>query len=152
MISTLYCFATRAYLCLYFLLPLPATGILASFCPGHLREFAVSAISRSPLGRANTFSLVSLRSIPHVSPSVSSISPCFLAPAFPFFLSFLLFLPSTSQTFLRTSSLLGSFQYHSKFLNYTNNITPYSSSPFCYFVPHIHQLRLAASFLAWSLL
>ena len=35
--------------------------------PGHLHEITVSAFSRRPLGRANTFSFLSLRSISRVS-------------------------------------------------------------------------------------
>ena len=61
--STLDCFATRARLRIYFLL-LPAPGKLLS---SHRQvqvphtKIAVSALSRSPLGRANTFSFLSLR-------------------------------------------------------------------------------------------
>ena len=57
--------------------------------PGRLREIAVSAFSRSPLGRANTFSFLSLRSIPRISLNVLPIPPCFLALliAFPLFIS-----------------------------------------------------------------
>ena len=114
--STLYYFATRAHLCIYCLL-LPATGIpwcqvpgisfffLAS--PGRLHQIAVSAILRSPLGGANKLLFLSLRLTPRIClSSVSPISPCFLALAFPFFLSFLPLMPCTRQTSLRTSSLL----------------------------------------------
>ena len=68
--------------------------------PGSLHELAVSAFSRSPLGRANTLSFL----IPSLNPPCvylkcsSHISPCFSALAFPFFLSFLLLLSCTSQT------------------------------------------------------
>ena len=53
--------------------------------PGPLHEIADSVFWRSPLGRPNTFSFLSLRSIPRVSLSVSQIPPYFLEPVFPFF-------------------------------------------------------------------
>ena len=61
--ALLYCFATRAHLCIFFLFP-STTGIpLFSFSflagPGALHELAVSAFLRCPLGRANTFSFLS---------------------------------------------------------------------------------------------
>ena len=76
-------------------------------CPSHLHESTASAFTRSPLGLANTFSFIFLASIPRISPSVFLILPCFVALAFPFFLSFLLILPCTTQTSRRTSPLLG---------------------------------------------
>ena len=53
--------------------------------PGPLHEIAISAFSRSPLGRANTFSLWSLLLTHRVSLSVPPRSPCFLVLTFPFF-------------------------------------------------------------------
>ena len=66
--KTLHCFASRAHLCIYFLL-LPATGIPVFFLagPGLPRKIAISACSRSPLARANTFSLLSLLSVPCIT-------------------------------------------------------------------------------------
>ena len=75
--------------------------------PGPLHEIAVSAFLRSPLGRANSFSFLFLLLIPRKSLSVSPLSPCFLALAFPLFLYFLLLLSCTPQTSLWTVYLLG---------------------------------------------
>ena len=47
--------------------------------PGPVHEIAVSAFSRSPLGRANTFSFQYLSSTPCISPSASPLSPSLLA-------------------------------------------------------------------------
>ena len=65
--STLYCFAPGAHLCIFFLLPrlLVYLFFLAGPCPLH--EIAVSAFSRSPLGRANTFSFLFLLLTPRKS-------------------------------------------------------------------------------------
>ena len=75
--------------------------------PGPLHEIAVSAFSRSPLGRANNYSILLLLLTPAKSLSVPPLSPCFLELAFPLFLSFFLLLSCTPQTFLWTVSLLG---------------------------------------------
>ena len=51
--STLICFATRAHLCIFLVLPTTGT-VISSFWhiqPGPPHEIAASAISRSPLGR-----------------------------------------------------------------------------------------------------
>ena len=75
--------------------------------PGLPYEITVSAFSRSPLGRVNTFLFLSLLLTHHISSSVLPPSPCLLALAFPFFLSFLLLLFCTPQTCLWTVLLLG---------------------------------------------
>ena len=95
--------------------------------PDPLQEIAVSAFSRSPLGRAHTFS--SRYIIPQ---NVLPLSP-FLTLAFPFFLSFLLLLSCTpkllhGQYFFLFSSYLLPF-----FIDYV--ILPCPSSPFRYFLP-----------------
>ena len=82
------CFATRAHLCIF--LPLSTTGKYLSFLagPNPLHEIAVSALSRKPLGRANTFSFLVLLLTPRKYQSVPPLSPCFLALAFPLLPSF----------------------------------------------------------------
>ena len=108
--STLYYFATRAHLCIYFLL-LPATGIHLFLPPGgsrpptRKRSFSVFAESIGPCK-------VRFRSYPFASPRaylcmllrfhlVSKRDPFRLS------LSSLLLLSCTSRTSLRTSLLLG---------------------------------------------
>ena len=76
---------------------LPATGIPGtSFFflagPGHLHESAVQALSRSPLGRANTFSLLFLPSTPLISVKLFPDSILFRSAS----LSLLCILSSTS--------------------------------------------------------
>ena len=67
MSPTLYCCATRARMRSHVLL-LPTTGISLSFLvgPGPLHEIAVSAFSRSPFRRADTFSFQYLPSTPRI--------------------------------------------------------------------------------------
>ena len=58
--------------------PPPLDYLFISFFlvgPGPLHEIAFSAFSRSPLGRANTFSFQYLPSTPRISLSVSPLSP-----------------------------------------------------------------------------
>ena len=81
--------------------------------PGPLHESAVSALSRGPFGRSNTFSFLSVLLGPRKPLSVPPLSPCFLALAFPLFLSFLLLLSCTPRSYLRTVSLLGFLLYPS---------------------------------------
>ena len=68
--------------------------------PGPLHEIAVSAFSRSPFGRADTFSFQHLPSTPHISLIASPISHYFLALAFSFLLLFLQLLSCTRQASL----------------------------------------------------
>ena len=133
------------------LLPPPPGYCYASFFvlagPGHLHEIAVSAFTRSPLGRANKYSMLSLRLIPRMPIRVSPISRCFSALAFPFFHLYLTppKLPRGHHLFLVSSYNLPYF------LNYA--IPPYSSSPSCYFLPYSSiNDGLETSFWACSLL
>ena len=80
------------------------------------------------------FSFLFLPSIPCISPSAFLIPPCFVALAFPFFLSLLLLLPCTFQTSRRTSPFLGFPLHPSILFNYA--IPHFSSSPFRYFLPY----------------
>ena len=61
------------------------TSVFFPAGPGPLHEIAVSAFSRSPLGRANTFSFLFLLLTPWKSPSVPPLSRRFLALTFPSF-------------------------------------------------------------------
>ena len=81
---------------------------------GHLHETAVSAFSRSLLGGANTFLFPSLRLIPRKPKGFSDFT-LFLSASLPLLsiLSSTVLLRCTSQTSLRTSSLLGLLIYHS---------------------------------------
>ena len=86
------------------LLPPPLEYWYTSFSflagPGPIHEIAVSAFSRSPLGRAHTFSFLLLPVTPHKSLSAPPPLPRFLALAFSLFLSCILLLSCTPQTFL----------------------------------------------------
>ena len=109
------------HLCVFFLL-LPTTG-------------TVSALSRSPLGRANTFSFLSDTLAPRLSASVPPLSPCLLTLAFPLLLSFLLLVSLVPRKLLHGQCLcLVSSYILPYFLDYAT--PPYSSSPFCYFLPY----------------
>ena len=68
--------------------------------PGPLHEIAVSAFSRSPLGRADTFLFQYLASTPRISPSAYPLSPYFLALTFPFLLLFPIFISCARHTSL----------------------------------------------------
>ena len=60
--SALVCFATRARHCIFLVLTtigIPGTSFFFLAGPGPLHEITVSAFSRSPLGRTNTFSVLS---------------------------------------------------------------------------------------------
>ena len=73
--STLACVATRTALCAFFLLHpnyYRRTSFFVLAGPGPLHENAVPAVSRSPLGRANTFSFPSLLACPYISKCSSS--------------------------------------------------------------------------------
>ena len=111
MSSTLYCFATRALLCIFFLLPSTTDIPLLSGKSKSPTEIAVSAFSRSPSGRANTFSFPSLLLTHQTSRSVPPPSPCFFALYFPLFLSFFLLTLCPPQTFLRAVYYLGFLLY-----------------------------------------
>ena len=184
---TLHFFATRAHLCSIYLLLLPATGVPRflsgkSRSPRRNRIFTVFAKSIGPckyvslpaplLGPQSRFGGKLLKNLsglpperdcsskrvnpPYIS-SVSPISACFFALAFPFFLPFHIFLSCTSQTSLRTSSPLGFLlSIYSSCPYFLNNydIPPYSSSPFCCFLSFnsMNHAWLATSFLVCSLL
>ena len=100
------------------LLPPPLDYWYTSFFfladPGPLHEIAVRAFSRSPLGRADTFSILVLLLTPHKSLRDPPPSPCFVALAFPLFILFILLLSCTPQTSLWTVYLLGFLLYPSK--------------------------------------
>ena len=96
--------------------PLPPDYWHTSFIflagPGPLHEIAVSAFSRSPLGRANVFSFLFLLLTPRKYLSVRPPSPCFLVLIFPLFLQFLFILSCAPQVSLWTVvSLLGFLLY-----------------------------------------
>ena len=118
------------------LLPPPLDYWYTSFFfltgPGPLHEIVVSTFSRSPLGRANTLSFLFLLLTPGLN--VPPPSPCFLALAFSLFLSLILPLSCTPKLFCgQHISLI--FSYILPYVLYYA-IPPYSSSPFCCFLPH----------------
>ena len=140
-------------------------NILFLVGPGPLHEIAVSAFSRSPLGRADTFSFQYLPSTPRISLTASPLSPYFLALAFPFLLLFLLLLSCTGQTSLKTVPPLGlplnpsifqilwtTLSHHIPARPFMDYVIPsYSSSTFCYFLPYsYYQLWLETYFVAYS--
>ena len=95
MSPTLYCCATRAHICSHVLL-LPTTGVSNIFYlvgPGPPHEIAVSAFSRSPLGRADTFSFQYIPSNPYICECFSSftlfLSACLCLSSILFFTSIL---------------------------------------------------------------
>ena len=80
--SIIYCFSTRAHLSVLFPPPSPDYWHASFFFlagPGPLHEIAVSAFSRSPLGRANTFSFLFLLLPPRKSFKCSSSFTLFLS-------------------------------------------------------------------------
>ena len=98
--------------------------------PGHLHEIAASVFSRSPLGRANTFSFLFLGSIPRLSLKRFSYFTLFLKryeafPLFLSFLSFLLLLSCASQT-SRTDMVSSRFPplYHHTFSSTLSHLIP----------------------------
>ena len=152
MSSASLCFATRAHICIFLLFPItgiPGTSLFFLADPGPL--LAVSAFSRSPLGGANTFYLLSLPITPRVSRECSSsFTIFFLAIVVSFFLSFLLLLCLVPPKLLYDQyPFVGSFYTT---LDYA--IPSYSSSPFRYFSHRLqpYQPWPATSFSAYSLL
>ena len=134
------CFATRAHLCIFLL---PTTGIpLSSFWqvePGPLPEIAVS-VFREVLGRANTFSLLSLALPPPtpvcISLEFTSSSPWSLALVFALpcmFCFYFCIVPP--RTCLWTVSLLGSLLHILPYF-LDDAIPSILSSPFRYFLPY----------------
>ena len=102
--------------------------------PGPLHEIAVSAFSRSPLGREHTSSFLFLQLTPRKSLECSS-SFTLLHSASLSLISIFSFLSCTPQTSLWTVYIfLVSSNILPYFLDYA--IPPYSSSPFCYLLPY----------------
>ena len=120
-----------------FLLLLPTTGIPRSSFWQVQVPYTKSQFQRSRilLGRANTISSLFLLLTPRKSLSVPPLSPCFIAPAFPLFLSFLLLLSCIPQTYLWTVSPLGFLLYPS-ILSRLRYSTLLRLSPFSYFLPY----------------
>ena len=113
-----------------------------------VHEVAVLAFSRSPLGRANTFSFIILLSTPRRARSVSPIPPCFLALAFPFFLSPLV---STSDVYLPNFPFdINSswFPLYPSILSQLHYPTSFHLALLLFSPMQLHQLRLVTSFLA----
>ena len=122
---TLYCYATRAHLCIYFLLP--AAGIPSFFFlagPGHLHEIAVSAFSRS----SSHFPVYLLRFVLRFH--LVFLSANLFLPSILFFFFCLVpcKLPGGHHLFLVPPYIPPYFLIHA--------ILPYSSSPFCYSLPY----------------
>ena len=125
--------------------PLPGYSYASFFLtgPGPPHEIAVSAFSRSILGGGNMYLSLSLLLTPRISPSVPPISPCFLALAFPFFLSFSYFclvppkLLYGRHLFMASSYILPYLLDHA--------IPPYSSS-LCSYFSHAALPTMADSF------
>ena len=114
--------------------------------PGNLHEIAVSAFSRSPSGRANTFSFLT----PRISVSAPH-SPQFLALVFPSFCPFFCCCLVPPKLLYGQHLFLVSSNTLPYFLDYAS--PPYSSSPFSLLsLIQPYQLELATSFLACSLL
>ena len=114
--------------------------------PGPLPEIAVSAFSRSLLGRAIIFSFLYFLLTPRILRiylSVLPLSPCFLALVFLFSLSFLLVVSCNPKTSLWTYFFLDS----SCTLPYMDCAIPsYPRSPFLYFF-HITLSAMAGTLL-----
>ena len=150
MSPTLYCFATRAHICSHVLL-LPTTVFFSLVGPGPLHEIAVSAFSRSPLGRANTFSFQYLPSTPRISPSDYPLSPYFVALAF--FVSSVL---SSTYVLYPPKFSIGSTSFWSSpifFHIFSTTLSILFQLALLLFSPvQPYQLWLATSFLACSLL
>ena len=89
--------------------------------PGPLHEIAVPALSRCPLGRVNSFSLLALVSTSRISLSAIPLPPL-LTLAFPFFLSFSFAYDCTPPKILVSSHFLPYFLVYA--------IPPSSSSAF----------------------
>ena len=128
------------YMCFYFLL-VPATGIpLSSFWHiqvTYLLESAVSTFSRSPSGRADTFSFLFLPSIPRICMSMySSDATLFRSASF----SLLSIHSSTSAMYFPnlqvdiTSFWFPPILFHTFSINYA--IPPFSSSSFSNLLPY----------------
>ena len=115
---------------------LPTTGMsLLLVGPGPLHDIAVSAFSRSPLGRADTFLFQFLLSTPRISLSDSPLSLFFLVLAFPFYyLFYICLVPAKLRYRQYQVPLLGSPLHPSIFLDYV--IPSYSSSPYCHFLSY----------------
>ena len=78
-----------------------------------LHEFSISALSRSPLGRAKTFPFQHIISTARVSRSVSVCSPYSSALTFPFLLLFPQVIYCTRKSSLQTLYILGLLLTHS---------------------------------------
>ena len=99
--------------------------------PGPLHENAVSAFSRSPLDRANTFSFLSVILAPRTSLNVLRTSRCLLALAslsLSCIISFASVLYLANLSIMDSTSSLVTSWLRPYFFDYA--ITPYSSSPF----------------------
>ena len=94
---------------MYRIPPPPTYWLTLLAGPGPLHENEVAAFSRSPLGRANTFSFPSLLVTPRISLNVPPCSPSFLALDFTRLLSPIKRLACTPQACLWTGPLLGFF-------------------------------------------
>ena len=119
--------------------PLPPDYWHTSFIflagPGPLHEIAVSAFSRSPLGRANTFSFLFLLLTPRKSLKCCSSFTLFLSASVSnmYMLSFssVLYPANFSMDIISSWFLPISFQTFSTTLSHL-----YSISPFCYFLSY----------------
>ena len=133
----LYCFSTRAHLCIF----LPSSRLLVYLflLSGRSRSptrIVFSAFLRSPIvGRCKYVFIPMSCLIPPVYTEVFLLFHyIFLSASISLFLSFLLHLSRTPQTFLWTVSLLGASYIRPYSLDYA--IPPYSSSFFGYFLPY----------------
>ena len=131
-IVTLFCFGTRAHLCV-FLLPSTGTRLCSSWwvqVPYTKLQF--ERFSHSPLGRVNTASFLYLLFTSSINLNIIPPPPSFLTLAVPFFLPLLLLL---SPTLLHGQCLfLASSYFLEHLIDYV--VPPNSSSPFRYFLPY----------------
>ena len=150
--STLLCIATRAPLLALFLLHPTAGKPLGFFWQAQVtcEKYEVHRFFRSPLGRAGTFSFLSLLLTSPIYLYVLPPSP-FLALAFPSLLSFILPLSCALATCLWTAPLLG-FLLYPAILSRLSHPTYMVCSPLRYFLPYSPINYRATSFLAYSLL
>ena len=154
MLVLLYFFATRAYLCIFFLLP--TTGLPLPFfwqievpyTKSQLQHFRVAHWAVQ-----NTLSFPSIILTPPISVSIPPLLPYFLSLAFPFLLSFLLLLSCTLELLYgQYLFLVSSYKICASILSRLRYLTLFQLALLLLSPIQPSQPWLATTFLACSLL